>query len=170
MIWRKARSALLAGALSPLLVAAAAGLPEARAESLKIVTAVCSLSADPPLLLACINRSAAAHAVIRRTRCFAVNILRGEQKDLAACFSGRLGLKDVARFGHGSWMVGVTGAPFLEDGVAAFDCTVEDEFDRATHTIFIGGVRAVHLPRYATNLIYRDGSFASLPLVAAESI
>ncbi|MFJ9378742.1 flavin reductase [Streptomyces sp. NPDC101455] len=51
-------------------------------------SAVCSLSADPPLLLVCVNRAGHAHEVFRTADRFLVNVLGHEQavvaKDLGA--------------------------------------------------------------------------------------
>src|SRR5260370_8529806 len=38
-------------------------------------TAVCSVTADPPQVLVCVNREASAHSVLARSRRFVVNFL-----------------------------------------------------------------------------------------------
>ena len=89
-------------------------------------TAVCSLSAEPPSLLVCINRTAEAHDVILSGRCFCMSLLSYSQQSLAESFAGRDGSKGEERFERGKWGVLATGAPYLEDSLAAFDCALTD--------------------------------------------
>ncbi len=124
-------------------------------------TAVCSLSAEPPSLLVCINRTAEAHDVILSGRCFCVNVLPYQQQSLAESFAGRDGSKGEARFQRGSWGSLVTGAPCLEDSLAAFDCALADTHELETHTIFIGRVVAVHRMG-GEPLLYEGGHFKRL--------
>ena len=123
------------------------------------VTAVCSLSDDPPSLLVCVNRNASAHARICEERAFAVNFLHEEHAALALTFSGQKGINGDDRFAFGRWTTGVTGTPILEDAVAAFDCVLTQQFETATHSIFVGGVRNVSVSAQATPLLYLRGSF-----------
>ncbi|SFM49523.1 flavin reductase (NADH) [Bradyrhizobium sp. Rc3b] len=47
------------------------------------VTAVCSLSIDPPTLIVCVNRAAGAHDGMRATRRVSVNFLAADHVQLA---------------------------------------------------------------------------------------
>lgn len=123
------------------------------------VTAVCSLSDDPPSLLVCVNRKASANPRIREDRHFGVSFLNQEQLPLALTFSGQNGVDGDDRFGFGNWSTGVTGAPILDDAIASFDCELCDEFDTRTHSIFIGHVRDVKVHCTASPLLYHRGAF-----------
>ena len=57
-------------------------------------TAVCSVSAEPPQLLACVNREAEAHRLLLATGHLAVNLLSAGQHELADRFAGRYGRVD----------------------------------------------------------------------------
>ncbi len=57
------------------------------------VTSVTSLSADPPLVLFCLNRSSSSWDVLRTQRIFAINFLPASLKAVAERFSGFGGLK-----------------------------------------------------------------------------
>ena len=61
-------------------------------------TAVCSLSTEPPQLVACVNRSSSIAKALSATGWFSVNILSGEQEHVAATFAGRTGLQGSDRF------------------------------------------------------------------------
>src|SRR5919205_859541 len=51
-------------------------------------TAVCSATAEPPTVLACINKLAATHNAVAKSRVFCVNVLRAEDWHLSTAFSG----------------------------------------------------------------------------------
>src|SRR6185295_16487338 len=51
-------------------------------------TAVCSATAEPPTVLACINRSTTTHEAVARAEIFCVNVLRHEDRELSGLFSG----------------------------------------------------------------------------------
>ena len=76
-------------------------------------TAVCSFSAEPPSLLACVNRSSTFASAIREGLPFSVNLPAGDQENVARAFGGMTSAKGVARFSSGSWVRGETGAPLL---------------------------------------------------------
>lgn len=121
-------------------------------------TAVCSLSAEPPSLLACVNRQADAHDLIRASGLFAVNLLAYEQRALAETFAAMDGSKGESRFEQGDWLTLSTGAPCLADSIVTFDCELASEHGVATHTIFVGHVVAVR-SRPGKPLLYEDGHF-----------
>jgi cob(II)yrinic acid a,c-diamide reductase len=123
------------------------------------VTSACSLSDKPPSLIVCVNRNASAHELIREVRAFAINFLSDEHALLALTFSGQKGVNGDDRFAFGQWRQGVTGAPLLEDAVATFDCVLAQEFETATHSIFVGEVRRVSHSAQAVPLVYLRSGF-----------
>ncbi len=120
-------------------------------------SAVCSLTADPPSLLACVNKSASAHDPINEASSFAVNVLASDQSDLARVFSDSQ--RTAKRFDHGRWLVGLTGAPLLEGALVSFDCHIDQRISKSTHTIFIGAVKDVRVGPNPRPLLYFDGTF-----------
>ncbi|HEY8445702.1 MAG TPA: flavin reductase family protein [Thermomicrobiales bacterium] len=106
------------------------------------VSAMCSVSADPPMLLVCINQRTLLASAIPRNRVFAVNVLRADQRRVAEVFSGRPRWDQPYDFGVASWETAVTGAPLLAAAVARFDCALDSEHQAGTHRIFIGRVLA----------------------------
>lgn len=125
-------------------------------------TAVCSLSTEPPSLLACVNRHGESFAAIQRNRSFCVNIIAAGQKALAQRFSGQGGLRGVQRFAGIEWTLLATGAPVLTSSLASFDCELVDTVHRATHAIFIGGVRAVRISTDQRPLVYQAGDYHTI--------
>jgi flavin reductase len=120
-------------------------------------TAICSVTADPPTVLICINRTSSAGALIAECGAFSVNYLADEQTVLARLFSTPR-LSNEARFAAGHWKRSVTGAPILKGAICSFDCRVTEAVDSGTHQIFFGQVVAAEVGA-GSPLLYRDGYF-----------
>ena len=118
-------------------------------------TAVCSVSAEPPQLLACINRRSETHRVIDQSGVFAINVLASDQQRLARIFAGA----GDSRFDQAGWTGLATGAPVLATCLASFDCRVVESVSVATHSIFIGKVEAITLEPELDPLVYVEGDF-----------
>ena len=99
--------------------------------------AFASVSAEPPTVLICVNRSGSAHPLIASSQRFCVNILALEQRELAQRFAGG---EPRSRFEGVAYRRGATGSPILEGTIAYLDCANEEELTASTHTIFIGRV------------------------------
>jgi flavin reductase (DIM6/NTAB) family NADH-FMN oxidoreductase RutF len=125
-------------------------------------TSVVSLSLSPPTLLVCLNLQTTTLASIRRAGSFCVNLLAAEHKDIAERFAGVGGFQGPGRFRVGDWAPLITGAPVLVDGLAAFDCRVEEILERHTHAILIGAVEAVRVPGAEKSLIHWRSRFETL--------
>ena len=126
------------------------------------VTSVSSLSMEPMSLIVCINQSSSTLPLIRTNRSFGVNFLAANQRDLADRFAGRGGLNGADRFDHARWIQLMTGAPLLDDALAAIDCSVDIILDRHTHAIVIGRVEATHAGGGDRALTYWRGKYAAV--------
>ncbi len=122
-------------------------------------TAVCSLSAEPPMLLACVNREAGAHDPTLQSRVFCVNVLGARHLDLAAQFSSSERVPE--RFTTGEWGTLETGAPVLLDALASFDCLLGQTLRAETHTVLTGRVQAVRTDTAQEPLLYSRGAFGT---------
>ena len=123
-------------------------------------TAVCSATADPPTVLACINKLATTHNAVAKSKVFCVNVLRAEDWDLSTSFSG--GQSGDARFKGGNWTHLATGSPVLIDALVSFDCRVVKKLVHGTHTIFLGQVEQILIGNKGKGLLYSDGQYAKL--------
>lgn len=124
-----------------------------------VVTSATSLSADPPMVLACVNRSSSAHALFARFGAFGLNSLGARHQAVAERFSGVTGATGAARYEGAEWVTTESGALLLADAPSAFDCEVEEMIDRATHSIIIGRVRAIRMTPDAGALAYWNGTY-----------
>jgi flavin reductase (DIM6/NTAB) family NADH-FMN oxidoreductase RutF len=122
-------------------------------------TAVCSLSATPPRLLACVNLSGAAYNIIAQSRLLTVNVLAHDQEELARRFAGQFGESSHERFAHGSWLRNGEAPPVLRDALVSFECSVSEMLIVETHAVMLGDVKAVNRGRPASALLYAEGTF-----------
>ena len=106
------------------------------------VSAMSSVSAEPPMLLACINTRSPACAAIRSNQIFCVNVLSTRQRRLANAFAGNADQGDAYDFSIGQWERGFMDVLRLVDAASSFDCALEQSYDAGSHTIFIGRVTA----------------------------
>lgn len=123
-------------------------------------TAWNSLSADPPMVLVCVNKNASVHDFIHRAGAFSLNVMAVQDQETVAIFSARRGLQGRDRFLEGRWSVGASGQPTLNGAKAAFECALVAAHAYETHSIFIGQVRGARRDEDAETLLYLDGRFA----------
>jgi flavin reductase (DIM6/NTAB) family NADH-FMN oxidoreductase RutF len=126
------------------------------------VTSVSSLSVDPPTLIVSINRESSSWPLLKRCGFFGVNILTADQLDIAERFSGKDGLKGVARFAGARWISLVSGVPLLAGALSAIDCEVEEIVERHSHAIVIGRVLDMQLSSRNTALAYWQGQYVAI--------
>lgn len=135
-------------------------------------TAVCSVSAAPPTLLVCVNRSGSSYGVLTSTGVFAVNVLALEDRALADRFASPI--PQEVKFEQGLWTSLVTGSPVLESAIATFDCRISHSVDVGTHGILFGEIQALRLRSVdAQPLMFRAGNYgstASLPEAVGEGL
>ena len=126
-----------------------------------------SLCADPPMILACVNQSASAHDLVRRTGKFSLNVVPASGSEIVAIFSAQRGLAGAARFAASDWSDGPMGQPLLNSAVLAIECAVETEHVHGTHSIFIGRVETIVQCPEADPLLYVQGGYAATATLGA---
>ncbi|GAA3676865.1 flavin reductase [Arthrobacter ginkgonis] len=124
------------------------------------VSAMCSVSADPRLVLVCINLRSPINEAIRAHGVFAVNVLGKQHDHVADTFAGRPWPgKERWDFSCGEWVEAPSGSPRIRDAVASFDCTVHEVVEAGTHLIYIGRVTDVE-SHESEPLIYSAQAYA----------
>ncbi|MCB5909189.1 flavin reductase family protein [Streptomyces pinistramenti] len=106
------------------------------------VSAMTSVSADPPSLLVCVNRRSPLADAAARNGVFAVSVLAVEQAHVSDVFAGRAHGGAPYDFGCAPWRHLATGAPALTEAAAVFDCRLSASYEHGTHRILLGDVRA----------------------------
>ncbi|QZY51671.1 flavin reductase [Leucobacter tenebrionis] len=122
------------------------------------VSAACSVTDDPPTLLVCINRSSAAHDVFVGNGRLALNVLAGEQEQLARHFSGQTKVPMEERFSWDIWE-DLVGIPTIRDARVALSGRISSTLEQGTHTVFFVRVEGIRVRADARALVYDSRSF-----------
>lgn len=124
-------------------------------------TSTCSLSAEPPLLLVCIDRRSSSLDALRHTRRFVVNYLLAGRGELSNRFASR----DLDRWTGVAWRPTLHGLPWLHaDSLAYAECTLVQEMDGGDHVVVIGRVDGGQAPAPGTKpLMYFRRSYSTWP-------
>ncbi|NUP20799.1 MAG: flavin reductase family protein [Streptomyces sp.] len=123
------------------------------------VSAVTSLSARPPLLLACLRDGSRTLAAVRAHGVLAVHLLREEQYDLAGRFAHPT-IPAAQRFA-GTDTRQVLGVPVIAGALAWSVCLVADVRRYGDHHLVVGQVAAVHVGG-GRPLLWHDRRFRAL--------
>jgi len=123
------------------------------------VSAFHSVSAEPPLVMACVHSGARTHGYIEASRVFAVHLLAEGQFELATRFASPE--PEDRRFQGLSWRSGQSGAPLIEGVLGRFDCRLRSQHREGSHSIFIGDVLSADSSS-GRPLLYWDGDFRAL--------
>ncbi len=117
-------------------------------------TSVASITAEPPMMLFCINKTSSSYERMVENKVFCINALAPCHEALSNIFAGRTDERLDARFESGEWRKLATGAPALAGAVAAFDCRLVETKEVTTHVIIIGAVEAVDFGVEGESLAY----------------
>lgn len=123
------------------------------------VSAFCSVSLTPPLLLICLDLSNPIRPAVEASGVFGVNILNHESGALALHFAGG---PEIDRFEGHPYRAVEGGAPQLECAPVFIDCTVEHIHAAGDHLILVG--RGTHIEHASSHppLLYHKGQFPKL--------
>ena len=125
-------------------------------------TSVTSVSAEPPSLLACVNKDARLGQGMEATEYFCVNLLAPKHKQISVnCSTPENG---TSRYEHGHWKCDEeTGIFYLADSQAVFFCLKKAVYTYGTHDIFVGDVMRTQVAEgEPTVLAYLNGQYVDL--------
>ena len=109
-------------------------------------------SFSPPLVVMAVRSEGSSHGIIQRTNQFSLNVLRSDQKDLAAVFfKPQKGLG--GRFEATSYKYGEHGLPLLDDAIGGVECQVVGNVANGDHTVFVAEVISAVLNKDSEPLI-----------------
>ena len=121
------------------------------------VSAFCSVSLDPPLILICIDKNTGSYPALKETDSFVVNILREDQQHYSDQFASRL----PDKFDGIEFLTTADDIPILKDALVNLECRLVNSHDNGDHTIFVGEI----LKSHATDgepLVYFHGRYRKL--------
>jgi flavin reductase (DIM6/NTAB) family NADH-FMN oxidoreductase RutF len=135
-------------------------------------TAMCSVSADPPLLLICVDRSSNTLPALRHSRAFVVNILSSDAEHISQRFAS----KDKRKFDGVPWRPSeiADGAPIVEEHCTAYaECRCVEEIEAGDHIVFIARVDGGDVMAGGAPLVFRRGiyrAWSALPATRGETV
>jgi flavin reductase (DIM6/NTAB) family NADH-FMN oxidoreductase RutF len=121
------------------------------------VSAFCSVSLVPPLVLLCVDHNASIYNVLMDAPAFAINVLSADQEAIARRFAAT----GAQRFLGVGFTRGQTGAALLDDVLATLECRMVAKHEAGDHTIVVGEAEIASTTN-ASPLLYYRGGFASL--------
>ena len=121
------------------------------------VSAFCSVSLAPPLVLICIERATASHHAFTESQAFVVNILDASHTYLSEQFAAPSGDK----FENVNIRPGIFGIPLLTDAIANIECRLLTAHNGGDHSIFVGEVETTTI-KEGGPLIYFQGEYRAL--------
>jgi len=121
------------------------------------VSAFCSLSLEPPLVLLCVAHDASMHDLLLRHPRFGISILSSNQE----AYSRRFAAEESNRFDGMAYSRGESGVVLLEDALAHLECAAREHYDAGDHTVFIAEVERAEA-RHGRPLLYYRGGYAQL--------
>ena len=122
------------------------------------VSAFCSVSLHPPLVLACIDHDASMFEALNAAKRFGVNMLASDQEALSRRFASA---ESIHRFDGIAFTRGESGVVLLDDALAHIECRIVDRHRAGDHTLFIGEVESA-TARDGRPLLYYRGGYAQL--------
>jgi flavin reductase (DIM6/NTAB) family NADH-FMN oxidoreductase RutF len=125
------------------------------------VSAFTSQSLEPLLILVSVERSTVMHQLVMDSKAFAINILDEHGEATARFFADNARLNGT-EFTVGTYHLGVTGSPILEEAMAYLEATVDRTLDAGDHTVVVGRVVALKVVRDAAPLIYYRSGYRGL--------
>ena len=124
--------------------------------------AVTSVSADPPILLVCVDRNSRTLPALLHSKRFVVNFMRDDCAELCHLFAS----KAEDKFSSLDWTPGLGGAPVLHEGaVAHAECTTLEELEIGDHVVVTGLVESGDPPAPGqVPIVWYRKAFSSAPL------
>jgi flavin reductase (DIM6/NTAB) family NADH-FMN oxidoreductase RutF len=128
------------------------------------VSAFCSLSLEPPLVLVSLARSSDLLAMVTESRVFGINVLNHGQQDLAINFAR----KGADKFDGVDWALD-RGVPRIVGAATWLVCGLEQLHEGGDHLIAVGLVQ--HADSSAGNpLLYRYREFGTMTRTSAGEL
>ncbi len=116
-----------------------------------------SLSHEPPLVLWSLERTAGSMAAFEATSAYVINVLAGDQIELAQRFA----LPGEDDFEALPFALSEQGLPVLAGTVAWFECRHRSRYSEGEHVIFVGEVERCHSHPHRT-LGFHRGRFIAI--------
>jgi 3-hydroxy-9,10-secoandrosta-1,3,5(10)-triene-9,17-dione monooxygenase reductase component len=120
--------------------------------------AVCSLSIEPMLMLACLDRGSRTLLAVQAANHFGVSVLHAGQEDLARSFASKAPVPE--KWQGVAWSER-DGIPAIDDSLAFIACELRDVIAGGDHVIVTGEVHDLRTGE-GTPLVFSGGEYRPL--------
>ena len=145
----------LAGLPTAVTIVSASG-PEGPAGA--TANAVSSLSIEPMLMLACLDRGSRTLLAVQAADCFGISVLHAGQEPIARTFATKA---PVAEKWSGVAWSERDGIPAVDDALIWIACDLRDVISAGDHVIVTGEVRGLEA-RAGDPLVFHGGEYRPL--------
>lgn len=121
------------------------------------VSAFCSVSMTPPMVLVCVSKTNGSHASFPECGAFVVNILDESQQNISNHFASPL----PDKFSSVEYRLNEKGLPVLRSCLASLECLLRHTYDGGDHTILVGEIEKADVSD-GKPLVYWQGRYQSL--------
>jgi 3-hydroxy-9,10-secoandrosta-1,3,5(10)-triene-9,17-dione monooxygenase reductase component len=122
------------------------------------VNAVTSLSLDPPLMLACLDRGSRTLRAVEAAGRFGVNVLSAGTEQMVRAFGSKVAME--TKWDGVAWR-DLDGLPHLDEAIVFVACTMRDVVNGGDHVIVTGEVEAIR-EREGEPLLFVNGIYTGL--------
>lgn len=121
-------------------------------------TAVCGVSADPPMILVCVGTTSRTLPALRSSGRFVLNVMRAGRTELGARFASKL----EDKFAGVRWSATSSGLPVLAaDALAWAECATVAEIEAGDHAILLAHIESGDALGGGLPLVYFDRRFGT---------
>ncbi|HSS04478.1 MAG TPA: flavin reductase family protein [Solirubrobacterales bacterium] len=120
--------------------------------------AVCSLSIEPMLMLACLDRGSRTLLAVQAANRFGISVLHAGQERIARSFATKAPVAD--KWDGVAWSER-DGIPAIDDALAFVACDLRDVIAGGDHVIVTGGVTALETSE-GDPLVFHAGEYRPL--------
>jgi flavin reductase (DIM6/NTAB) family NADH-FMN oxidoreductase RutF len=120
--------------------------------------AVCSLSIEPMLMLACLDRGSRTLRAVQAADSFGVSVLHAGQEEIARAFATKA---PVAEKWTGVAWSDRAGVPAIDDALLWLACDLRDVLAAGDHVIVTGAVRDLETSE-GEPLVFHEGEYRPL--------
>jgi flavin reductase (DIM6/NTAB) family NADH-FMN oxidoreductase RutF len=121
------------------------------------VSSFCSVSLNPPLVLACVDQRSEVNPGLLTSGLFGVSVLAEDQEEM----SRRFAAAGEAKFLDLPLLTGSGGVPLLPGALAHLECRVASAHPAGDHTIYVGEVLSLRVSP-GRPLLYHGSSYRRL--------
>lgn len=126
----------------------------------RTVTAVLSLSLEPPSVLVSIDAASELAKAVIQAKGFSFSLLSSAQRDIADAFAGHVAPQD--RFKIGDWAQWPSGHPKLGAAVIGMDCQLGNYINMGDHLLFVGYATSVETDAHSEPLVWHKRKYRAL--------